>query len=336
MPVININQVTYPKANTQTQVCVNSYKIDNVNIELEDGGTVYDTTNINFDLSLNYIDYAIPGNIFELGTTSLEFTNTNIPYAFSDVVSLCKLQTNILGQLFYTPTAWNAATVYNINTIVSYTTDATDTTDSVTYTYMSLIDNTASGDVGKTPNLFTNYWQLQEYSSVGMVSINAPTEDLYPYPVGYQVYYNQNYYNANSTTPSATPSIRGIYTCATPTWSSTVTYNTGALVYYTNILYISTIDTNLNNIPGTGSTTAWETTVDNPQPPILRDTETYALSFNPKYWTLQTWDSSITYMQNYMVYYPATGTQTLYISLVDNNAGQTPSTATSSWLATTL
>ena len=339
MPNININTVTYPKPNTQTQVCINNYTIENANIELEDP-IVNDNTNISFDLSLNYIDYAIPGNIFQLGKTSLSFTNENIPYAFSDIVSLCKLQTNILAQLFYTPSPWDSTVVYNINDIISFT------LNNLTYTYMSLVnmnlvDSTVSGNINFPPNLYYNYWQLQEYSFVGMADINNPTDELYPYPVGYQVYYNQNYYNANSTTQYATPSKRGIYTCNTPTWATGVSYNTGALVYYTPTggllnLYISTIDNN-TTVPGTSGNSNWEVTVNNPQPPIIKNTTTGVLSFNTTYWTLQTWDADITYNQNYIVYYtPTGGVQTLYISLVNNNFNNIPSSTSTYWATTSL
>ena len=337
MTLININQVTYPKPDAQTQVCVNSYKIDNASIELEDGGTVYDTTNIKFDISLNYINYAIPNDVFEISNDSLQFTNINIPYAFSDIVSLCKLQTNILAKLFYTPLIWDSTIVYNINDIVSFT------SNSLTYTYMSLvnmtlIDSTISGNINFIPNLYYNYWQLQEYSSIGMASISEPTTEFYPYPIGYQVYYNQNYYNASSSNPIATPSKRGIYTCTTPSWTA-VSYNTGALVYYTPsggelTLYISTIDNNTTT-PGTLGSSSWEVTIDNPQPPIIRNSSN-VLSFNTTYWTLQTWDASagITYNKNYIVYYtPTGGSQTLYISLEDNN---TTTPGSSGWAITTL
>jgi hypothetical protein len=330
MSKININNVTYPKDNTSTQICINNYKLSNTTIDLQ---KKKEANNINTDLSFNYIDYTIPGNIFELSSTSLKLNNTNIPYAFSDVVSLCKLQTDILAQLFYVPTAWDSTTIYNINTIVSYT------INDLTYTFMSIIDNTSTKIKGRQPNLFYNYWQLQEYSSVGMASISAPTTEVYPYPVGYQVYYNQNYYDASSSNPIATPSKRGIYTCNTPTWTENTSYNTGALVYYTPpgellMLYISTIDNNTTT-PGTLGSSSWEFTVDNPQPPIIRNSSN-VLSFNTTYWTLQIWDANagITYNKNYIVYYtPSEGSQTLYISLVDNN-NTTP--GSTSWATTTL
>jgi hypothetical protein len=106
------------------------------------------------------------------------------------------------------------------------------------------------------------------------------------------------------------------------------------LVYYTPsegilTLYISTID---NNATEPGESSSWEVTVDNPQPPIINSSG--LLSFNTTYWTLQTWDSAIIYMKNYMVYYPL-GTQTLYISLKDNNSGNTPSDSSSSYWTTT-
>ena len=329
MSKININKVTYPKDNTPTQMCINNYKLSNINIDFQNKE---ETNNINSNISFNYIDYNIPGNIFELLKTSLKLNNTDVPYAFSDVVSLCKLQTDILAQLFYVPVIWSADTIYNINTIVSYSING------LTYTFMSIIDNTLTKIKGKQPNLYYNYWQLQEYSSVGMASISNPTTEMYPYPVGYQVYYNQNYYDASSSKTISTPSKRGIYTCNTPTWTAG-SYNVGALVYYTPsegilTLYISTIDNN-TTIPGTLGSSSWKVTVDNPQPPIIRNSSNELL-FNTTYWTLQTWDSSagITYNKNYIVYYtPAGGVQTLYISLIDNN-NTTP--GSSSWAITTL
>ena len=295
MSSINIDQINYPKDGTTKKIAINNFSIENVTVDLEHD-ILSETNNINFKIKLEYIDYSNPGNSWEPYTKSFNVKDK----AFSNIVSLCGLQKNVLDKLGYIIPEWNNILTYTKNTLISITL-ITNTQNSIIYTYMalkniskwdeyityeildiilyndiyyqSLIDSNTDNIPSSNssywvicsgyPNLYTNYWQLIEWNSF----TKYPTETL--------VYYNNVYYDNKQ------PSRQGLYTCITNDVNTNSPYN------------------------------------------------------NPNQWILQSWDSTITYIPNYLVYYTTTdGTQNLYIS-VRKNLNIQPDTDSNTWTLTT-
>jgi hypothetical protein len=311
MSSINITNVTYPRPNTATQLAVNSFSVEGVYIDLEHE-ILSESNNINFKVIINYIDKNTK-EVYEPYNLSIVLNNDNIyaPNSFSDIVSLCGLQKNILDQLKYELSLWNNTSIYILNTMVSYAVDPDYPTNLYPYMaiksiliwdpitnynqydiilyndiyYQSLASNNIGyipdGDGGTWveclgyPNLYTNYWQLEEWNSYTK------------YGYGHLVYYNNVYYDTityeknNTQITTSTPSRKGIYMCNS-----------------------------------------------------LSATETFFPYNNSSQWLLQNWDSTITYTANFLVYFtPSGGSQTLYISLA-NSLGMSPDTNPSYWQIT--
>ena len=78
MSNINIQQVSYPKTGSTNTLAINAFELNTVTIDLKDE-IITDVNNINFEVVFQYIDYAIPGNIFAPTRASLTFTNDTVP-----------------------------------------------------------------------------------------------------------------------------------------------------------------------------------------------------------------------------------------------------------------
>jgi hypothetical protein len=249
MPSINVNSTKYPPTNYPSSVSINNIEMENIYINLQDPILSIDN-NISLDTNLQYTDYSVPGSTWIPNSYSLSLNDDNI-YGlnlFSNIINLCNLQKNILDQLYYTIDVYDSTLTYQINTLVSYI----SANYTGTYTYMSLNDDNTDNQ----PDLFYNYWQLQEWSS------------LEEYSFGNPVFYNYVYSNI------ATPNRKGIYTCllSTPgitntpynntsqwqlqSWLNYITYSTNYIVQYSELYYISTKEDNLGNTP-TSSSDYW-------------------------------------------------------------------------------
>ncbi len=250
MPSINVNTRSYPPTDYPSAVSINNMEMENIYINLQNP-ILSEDNNISLDVNLQYTDYSIPGNTWIPSTYNLSLSDINIYdiNLFSNVVNLCNLQRNILEQLYCTVDQYDTTINYQINTLVSYI----SSNYSGSYTYMSLKDNNRN----KQPDLFYNYWQLQEWSSLEKYSLNTP------------VFYNYVYSDIS------TPNRKGIYTCLledstitnppynNPTqwqlqnWLDTITYSTNYIVQYIGLYYISIKDNNIGNVPPNTTTSSY-------------------------------------------------------------------------------
>lgn len=130
-------------------------------------------------------------------------------------------------------------------------------------------------------------------------------------------------------TPASSSGIIG-FTMISPTWSSTVPYNTGDYVTYSSVVYQSLIDSNLNHQPNT-ATFAWAVVTQDRVvgPNGLQDSDIgrhIRLFSEPTDWAIGTaYNAGVNVKYNYAY----------YTSVVGSNIGNVPGSDVSKWIPAT-